>query len=60
MLPIFYKVSTESVKQLVGEFGDHFRRREWEYRCEKSKIDEIVSLVRLALPWMRKGIQFYL
>ncbi|CAN7001998.1 unnamed protein product [Brassica oleracea var. botrytis] len=43
VLPIFYKVSTESVKQLVGEFGDHFRRREWEYRCEKSKIDEIVS-----------------
>ncbi|CAN7124380.1 unnamed protein product [Brassica rapa subsp. narinosa] len=40
VLPIFYKVSTESVKQLVGEFGDHFRRREWEYRCEKSKIDE--------------------
>ncbi|CAN7043351.1 unnamed protein product [Brassica rapa subsp. trilocularis] len=27
VLPIFYKVSTESVKQLVGEFGDHFRRR---------------------------------
>ncbi|WZZ35470.1 hypothetical protein YC2023_018871 [Brassica napus] len=40
VLPIFYKVFTESVKQLVGEFGDHFRRREWEYRCEKSKIDE--------------------
>lgn len=40
VLPIFYKVSTKSVKQLVGEFGDHFRRREWEYRCEKSKIDE--------------------
>lgn len=40
VLPIFYKVSTESVKKLVGEFGDHFRRREWEYRCEQSKIDE--------------------
>ncbi|KAG2301816.1 hypothetical protein Bca52824_030467 [Brassica carinata] len=40
VLPIFYKVPTESVKKLVGEFGDHFRRREWEYCCEKSKIDE--------------------
>ncbi|CAH2066213.1 unnamed protein product, partial [Thlaspi arvense] len=38
VLPIFYKVPTESVKQLVGEFGDHFRRREWEYRHEQHKI----------------------
>ncbi|XP_023643283.1 disease resistance protein LAZ5 isoform X2 [Capsella rubella] len=39
VLPIFYKVPTESVKQLVGEFGDHFRRREWEYRSEQQMID---------------------
>uniref|UniRef100_A0A1J3FRT6 Vesicle-associated protein 1-4 n=1 Tax=Noccaea caerulescens TaxID=107243 RepID=A0A1J3FRT6_NOCCA len=39
VLPIFYKVPTESVKQLVGEFGDNFRRREWDYRYEQPKID---------------------
>ncbi|XP_010494467.1 PREDICTED: protein PHLOEM PROTEIN 2-LIKE A6-like [Camelina sativa] len=38
-IPIFYKVPTESVKQLVGVFGDHFRRREWEYRYEQERID---------------------
>ncbi|CAH2066215.1 unnamed protein product, partial [Thlaspi arvense] len=39
VLPIFYKVPTASVKQLVGEFGDHFRRRECEYRHEQPKIE---------------------
>ncbi|KAG7589200.1 Toll/interleukin-1 receptor homology (TIR) domain [Arabidopsis suecica] len=39
VLPIFYKVTTTSVKQLKGEFGDHFRDREWEYRFDKPRID---------------------
>ncbi|EFH63369.1 hypothetical protein ARALYDRAFT_338955 [Arabidopsis lyrata subsp. lyrata] len=39
VLPIFYKVTTTGVKQLKGEFGDHFRDREWEYRFDKPRIE---------------------
>lgn len=39
VLPIFYKVTTSNVKQLKGEFGDHFRDREWEYRFDKPRIE---------------------
>ncbi|CAA7014908.1 unnamed protein product [Microthlaspi erraticum] len=40
VLPIFYKVTTSNVKQLKGEFGDHFRDREWENRFDKPQIEQ--------------------
>ncbi|CAN8276923.1 unnamed protein product [Cochlearia groenlandica] len=40
VLPIYYKVKPLDVKQLMGEFGEKFRTREWEYRCEKHKTDK--------------------
>ncbi|CAA7053527.1 unnamed protein product [Microthlaspi erraticum] len=39
VLPIFYKVPTKSVKQLVGDFGNNFRDREREHKNEQPKID---------------------
>ncbi|KAH0939273.1 hypothetical protein HID58_006734, partial [Brassica napus] len=37
VIPIFFKVEPVTVKQLRGAFGDKFRDREWEYRCDKPR-----------------------
>ncbi|XP_056863620.1 vesicle-associated protein 1-4 isoform X2 [Raphanus sativus] len=39
VIPIFFKVEPITVKQLRGAFGDQFREREWEYRCDKPRTD---------------------
>ncbi|KAG2301820.1 hypothetical protein Bca52824_030471 [Brassica carinata] len=39
VIPIFFKVEPVTVKQLRGAFGDKFRDREWEYRCDKPRTD---------------------
>ncbi|XP_013623925.1 PREDICTED: vesicle-associated protein 1-4-like [Brassica oleracea var. oleracea] len=39
VIPIFFNVEPVTVKQLRGAFGDQFRDREWEYRCDKPRTD---------------------
>ncbi|XP_010481625.1 PREDICTED: protein PHLOEM PROTEIN 2-LIKE A8 [Camelina sativa] len=39
VIPIFFKVEPVTVKQLRGAFGDQFRDREWEYRCDKPRTE---------------------
>ncbi|CAH8333543.1 unnamed protein product [Eruca vesicaria subsp. sativa] len=39
VIPIFFKVEPITVKKLRGAFGDQFRDREWEYRCDKPRTD---------------------
>ncbi|XP_018473636.1 vesicle-associated protein 1-4-like [Raphanus sativus] len=39
VIPIFFKVEPVTVKQLRGAFGDQFRDREWEYRCDKQRTE---------------------
>uniref|UniRef100_A0A1J3HI04 Vesicle-associated protein 1-4 n=1 Tax=Noccaea caerulescens TaxID=107243 RepID=A0A1J3HI04_NOCCA len=39
VIPIFFKVEPVTVKLLRGAFGDQFRDREWEYRCDKPRIE---------------------
>ena len=39
VIPIFFKVEPVTVKQLRGAFGDKFRDREWEYRCDKPRTN---------------------
>ncbi|KAF8117271.1 hypothetical protein N665_0012s0271 [Sinapis alba] len=39
VIPIFFNVEPVTVKQLRGAFGDKFRNREWEYRCDKPRTD---------------------
>ncbi|KAL0889220.1 hypothetical protein Bca101_013203 [Brassica carinata] len=39
VIPIFFKVKPITVKRLRGAFGDQFRDREWEYRCDKPRTD---------------------
>ncbi|CAH2046355.1 unnamed protein product [Thlaspi arvense] len=38
VIPIFFKVEPVTVKQLRGAFGDQFRDRVWEYRCDKPRV----------------------
>ncbi|CAH8358655.1 unnamed protein product [Eruca vesicaria subsp. sativa] len=39
VIPIFFKVKPITVKQLRGAFGDQFRDREWEYRCDTHRTE---------------------
>ncbi|CAG7887012.1 unnamed protein product [Brassica rapa] len=39
VIPIFFKVEPVTVKHLRGAFGDKFRDREWEYRCDKPRTN---------------------
>ncbi|KAL1218399.1 Disease resistance protein RPS4B [Cardamine amara subsp. amara] len=38
VLPIYYKVTPTNVKRLKGEFGDHFRDKEYMYGSDEPKI----------------------
>ncbi|CAL9241812.1 unnamed protein product [Arabidopsis halleri] len=38
VLPIFYKVTPTNVKRLKGEFGDHFRDKEYMYESDEPMI----------------------
>ncbi|EOA13795.1 hypothetical protein CARUB_v10026890mg [Capsella rubella] len=38
VLPIFYKVTPTNVKRLKGEFGDHFRDKEYTYEYDEPML----------------------
>ncbi|KAL1212262.1 Vesicle-associated protein 1-4 [Cardamine amara subsp. amara] len=38
VLPVYYKVNPTNVKRLKGEFGDHFRDKEYMYGSEEPRI----------------------
>lgn len=40
VLPIFYKVTPTNVKRLKGEFGDHFRDKEYMYKFDEPMIKQ--------------------
>lgn len=67
VLPIFYKVTPTNVKRLKGEFGDHFRDKEYMYKSDEPMIKQwkeaIVSVSHkfaLALDEKRYECQFIL